>query len=174
MIGKAILAVNRALLAVASIEVLLLAILVLTGVISRYLFGSPFRIVMPFTEYFLLAITFFALAAALQSGTHVRIDIFTEMLPHRVALIVRQVGDACGIIVSGLLTWLSANHYVKVFETGETDISILRIPLWTIQWVMVIGFAFLTITYAVQWASNWKTGNESATHEEDSPKGGSH
>lgn len=160
MIDRAILAVNRALLAVASLGVLLLAILVLTGVISRYVFGSPFRIVMPFTEYLLLGVVFFALAAALQSGTHVRIDVVTEMLPKRVALIARQMGDALGVVVSGLLTWFSVEHYVRVLETGETDISILRIPLWTIQWVMVMGFGFLTITYALHWVRTWRDGIE--------------
>jgi TRAP-type C4-dicarboxylate transport system permease small subunit len=158
MIDRSIRAVNRALLAVASVGVLILAIVVFTGVVSRYVLGAPFRFVMPSTEYVLLAIVFLAMAGALQNGAHIRIEFVTEMMPPKAALIVRQIGDALGVAVSGLLCWLSVNHFTKVLNSGETDISILRIPLWTVQWLLILGFGLLTLTYLLIWLRTWKEG----------------
>ena len=71
---------------------------------------------------------------------------------------MRQIGDALGVAVSGLLCWLSVNHFTKVLNSGETDISILRIPLWTVQWLLILGFGLLTLTYLLIWLRTWKEG----------------
>ena len=54
-----------------------------------------------------------------------------------------------------LIGWLSVQHFSNVLRTGETDISILRIPLWATQWLQILGFALMLATYILIWVQNW-------------------
>lgn len=156
MIDRVIRGANLALLTVASVGVLLLAVIVFGGVLWRYLLGSPLDFALPVSEYILLAIIFLAMSGTLLLDGHVRIDFVTDMMPKRVGLIVRQFGDAVGILVVALLGWLSIQHFSNVLRTGETDISILRVPLWATQWLQILGFTLMLATYILIWVQNWR------------------
>ncbi|GAB2573504.1 TRAP transporter small permease [Leucobacter ruminantium] len=160
MIEKLIRGANLALLGTASAGVLLLAVMVFGGVLWRYVLGAPLSFVLPVGEYVLLAIIFLAMSGTLLNDGHVRIDFVTEAMPRRVGLIVRQAGDAIGIAVVGLLCWLSVVQFDKVFTSGETDISVLRIPMWFTQWLLIFGFGLMTLTYLLLWVKRWSQKDE--------------
>ena len=163
---KAIRGLNRALMTVAAIGTLALSFIVLWGVFTRYVLGAPTFWVLPSVSYLLLFIVFFGMSGTLQNGMHVRIDLVTEAMSKKSGLILRQVGDLLGIGLVGLLTVGSAIQFIGSVKSGQTDISLLRLPFAFTQWVLVLGFGLMFITYVLQWIDNWPTGNVHLAEEE--------
>lgn len=155
MIERIIRSASLALLNIAAAGVLLLSVMIFGGVLWRYVLGSPLNFILPLGEYVLLAVVFLAMAGTLLNEGHVRIDFVTDMMPRKVRVIVGQIGDAIGIATITLIAWLSITQFTKLLRTGETDISLLRIPMYATQWLLVLGFGLTAIVYVLKWIRKW-------------------
>ena len=73
--------VNRAFLALSGALAVTVMVIVLQDVIRRYVFNDPSVWALDVASFLLVYLFFLALAPALQSGSHVTVDLFNELLP---------------------------------------------------------------------------------------------
>jgi TRAP-type mannitol/chloroaromatic compound transport system permease small subunit len=105
---------------------LLLVILVMTVVISRYLLGVGSIAIQELVSYVHAIIFMLGLAFTLQRGGHVRVDIFYREFSPRRKAIVDLIGAAifllpfCGLILFGSWDYVMASWSIKETssETG--------------------------------------------------------
>lgn len=137
-------------MAYVSGAVLLLAAFYITAdVIGRRFFHLSSGVTDEFGGYALALGGMWALAFALATGGHVRIDV---LLPHLPALL-RALLDYAALLAMALFasvvayyTWHMA---LESFATDARATSFLRTPLFVPQGLLAIGFSLLALQAAV-------------------------
>lgn len=119
-------------------------------VVSRYALDAPtiwaYEVGYTLTgSHFMLA-----LAYTLRQGEHIRIDVFSGMMPPGMRRVIDMIAYAA---VLPILIWLSVTlwHYMADgFERGETSgQSALNLLVWPYRAVFVLAFATLAFNIAV-------------------------
>ncbi|MBM3489622.1 MAG: TRAP transporter small permease [Alphaproteobacteria bacterium] len=130
---------------------LILGITVVTvfGVFMRYALRAPEVWSYPLSAYLLCLVVFLSVAHTHQEGVHVRVDYFLELLPRRMALALRLVGDVLSACFLVVMTWLLWKLFAETVQRGRIDETTLGWPLAAIQWCLPAGIALLLLTHVV-------------------------
>lgn len=129
----------------------MLAILLLTmgQVITRYA-GINLRGLTSYAGYFMAASTFLALAHALNSGTHIRIETFLSLLGrYRHYAEVWALG--CTAAIASWFAYYSCNMVYWSYKLGDISTGLDATPLWIPQLAMAAG----TVLFAVALTDNF-------------------
>ena len=88
-----------------ALALIVISLISLGNVITRYLTGGSFSFTEEFSVFLLVVLTFAGASVALRRDRHIRIGFLERALPERWrgALILFQA--LCGLIVLGLITW---------------------------------------------------------------------
>ncbi len=139
--------VNSACLAVACVIIVLMAVLTLWEVITRYFFRQPAMWTFPITSYMLLYSIMLAAAYTLQNGGHVSVEVVVELLPAGPRRWLERLAHLLGLVFILIFLYQSTRHTLRVLQEGTKDISTLSVPLWIPSSVMTFGLALMAITY---------------------------
>lgn len=90
------------------------------------------------TAYFMLGG-----AWAMQSGAHVRMDVFYERWSHRSRAIVDALMILCLLFYLGVLLYGAIQSTWYAFETGQRRPSAWRPELWPIRSIMTFGILIM-------------------------------
>src|SRR3977135_4107876 len=91
-------AVNRLFAALACLLVLVIMTAIVVQIIYRYLLDDPVAWVLDITIFLLVFVFFLAVSPALQSGSHIEVDMFDSMIPRRHRKSVRLIGKVLTVI----------------------------------------------------------------------------
>lgn len=146
---RAIAAVERIGLTIASIALIGMTLLMVAETALRYLFGAPLGWSFGFIQDFLLPGYFFlALAYTVRAGAHVTIDVLYQRSTARIRAIMTGIGRVLMLGFAALLLWAGILSTHDVWQSrdiqppGGADLSI---PTWTWHILVPIGAALLTI-----------------------------
>jgi TRAP-type C4-dicarboxylate transport system permease small subunit len=139
--------VNTASIAVACVLIVLMTLLTLWEVITRYFFRQPAMWTFPVTSYMLLYSVMLAAAYTLQKGGHVRVEVFVELLPPGPRRWVERLAHVLGLVFVLIFLQQATRHTWRLLLEGDRDISTLSVPLWIPSIVMTVGAALLALTY---------------------------
>ena len=78
-------------------------------------------------------------------NSHVRVDIFSKMLPTRGQPIMGLITDLLTVITIGWLTWYLFREAIGSTLSLEHSSSVWAPPLYPERVVVAIGFLFLTL-----------------------------
>jgi len=133
--------------------------IITTGdVLARYVFNRPSMWADEIASYLLIAIVFLGLAQNLRQGSHIRIDVITNLLSARVRLALEVMAYAVGVAFSVVLiagTWTRFDNFWVRHITSDSP---LMTPLWISMLPVVLGavvlglamvFGFMTNLYAL-------------------------
>ena len=120
---------------------------VLFEIVMRYVFNSPTRWVVEFSEYMLLYMAFLAGAWVLSSEGHVKIDMLVEVLPPRLQAALHRTTSWMGALVCGLFFWFSVSFTWETFESGELLFRAVHVPKWMVLAVIPLGMLLLTLQF---------------------------
>jgi len=126
---------------------ILCAVFITFDVIARRFFGFSSQATTELTGYALAFGISWALAHALTTRAHIRIDVLINHLPERLRLSMHLLSLAALAVFMG---FIAKGAYDLVDESilfGATDISLLRTPLWIPQglWAFGIGVFLVLI-----------------------------
>src|SRR3977135_4702922 len=91
-------AVNRVFAALACLLVLVIMTAIVAQIIYRYLLDDPVAWVLDITIFLLVFVFFLAVSPALQSGSHIEVDMFDSMIPRSYRKSVRLIGKVLTVI----------------------------------------------------------------------------
>jgi TRAP-type C4-dicarboxylate transport system permease small subunit len=84
------------------------------------------------SEYGLYLITILAAPGLLRRGQHIRIDIFLQMIPARLAWSLEWIGDLVGIVCCVCFVWYGIRVTLSSYAAGSVSIKTLVLPEWWI------------------------------------------
>ena len=135
---------------IAALFILCIPLLVGSELIFRNVFLSPLHFTWDVAGYLMGGCFLVAGAAALKSGSHVRVTALLEVLPLPVARVIEQLACVMGLLISAALSfaliemaWLSAMR-------GTTAATAFRAPLVYPQSVLAFGAFVFTLQCLAQ------------------------
>ncbi len=120
---------------------------VLYEVFMRYLFNTPTRWVIEFSEYMLLYMALLAGAWVLKGEGHVKVEMLVDILPRKTRTILHVVTSWVGAGVCGLFLWYSAYLTWETFWSGEVLFRAVHVPKWAVLVSIPIGLLFLVLQF---------------------------
>ena len=125
-----IIVIHRSMLWLGNIASLLLILLVLImsfNVAARYLFSASSIGIEELSWHFYAAIFLLGIPYALQTGAHVRVDVFYERFSARNQIIVDIVGTLVFLIPTCLvICWSGWNFTLAAYQLGQQPDSIAQ------------------------------------------------
>ncbi len=130
--------------------VLVIMVLVLVEVVSRYVFNRPLMVSDEFGSYLLVAISYLAAAYAWKEKGHVRITALVSRLPPRVSSWLRLVTLILALVVAIGLSQSAYSYLQTSFRLGMASGSWLHFPLQGPHMTLMIGFVLLSLILMVE------------------------
>jgi len=142
----------------ASFALVMMIAIIAVGALSRYFFNHPFSFVDEYSGYLLVAMGFLAMASALRRNAHITVDIITKALPEKSRLWF-DVGSHCiGILIAGVLFWISLKLCYENYSTHTLSSTIMETPLWIPQLFIPLGWAAFILLAVVRVKERLKGG----------------
>ncbi len=97
--------------------------------------------------YYMVALVFLALGHVEFQNENIRVDLFAQMMPHRVQLWLYMLSCVLGLIFFGMLFWQTLADAIRATQRGEEAMANFDFIIWPARWALPVGFAgvFLAI-----------------------------
>ncbi|MGB7261497.1 MAG: TRAP transporter small permease [Albidovulum sp.] len=100
-----------------------------------------------FAGYFLATASFLALADALRSGSHIRVNLLIQRLSSPIRWALELLTLTVGGAMSAYASFFAAGLVGESWRYGDKSTGIIAIPLWIPQAAMVAGLCLLTLAF---------------------------
>lgn len=141
-------ALERFSLAIDRIAALFLAaitLLVVASAIGRYGFASPIPEAFDISRLMLGVAIMWGFASVGFRGSHIKVDIFVELMPPLLRRIVDLIAWTALLIFTVLLSWKMFDRVASAFRSGEATFD-LRLPAWPFLALICAGAAVAIFT----------------------------
>lgn len=112
--------------------------------------GRSFGYTVDSTEsagFCMAASSFLALAYALRSGEHIRVNLVIRHFPPAVRRFVELWCCGFGIVAMAVFTWWAFDLVQQSYMFGDLSPGLLAMPFWIPQLGMAVGGAIMTIAF---------------------------
>ncbi len=127
--------------------VVLMAISICYGVLTRYFFDYAPLWVNDFTEYALLGVTFLGAAYVLKEDRHIEVDLVTSSFCRKNQLLLKMITSSLGAAICLLMTWYGFetvwDNYVRKVNVVKT----LDFPKFIPLLLIAVGCVLLSIQF---------------------------
>ena len=148
--------VNRVFAAVACLLVLVIMTAIVVQIIYRFLLDDPIAWVLDITIFLLVFVFFLSVAPALQSGSHIEVDMFDSLIPKRHHKAVRLTGKLLTVAFGAILLWYVTAYYYDIVELDEVSFTMLIVQLKYLYWIGPLGAAQFLLTAIVLLIRFWR------------------
>lgn len=121
-----------------------MVLLVFMEVIMRFGFGSGFLWAQELTLLCSAWFVLFGVSYGLKVGSHIAVDAFVRILPHKWQRIVSSIAVILSLVYCGLFLYGGWIYIAKIKKIG-IELEDMEFPAWIAQSILVIGLAFLTL-----------------------------
>lgn len=142
---RAVASIAVTLTAVGVLFVVAMMVVVTYEVLQRYVFNAPTMWSDEIASYLLIAIVFLGLAQNLRQGSHIRIDVITNLVPTRTRLVLEVLAYAIGVVFSIMLVMGTWTRFDNFWLRHTSSDSPLMTPLWIPMVPVVLGAAVLSL-----------------------------
>src|SRR5262245_11492178 len=150
-------AVNRWFAAAACLLVLMIMTVIMIQIVYRYLLDDPIAWVLDITIFLLVFVFFLAVAPALQSGSHIEVDMFDSLIPRRHHKAVRLIGKLLTVAFGAIFLWYVAAFYYDIVELDEISFTMLIVQLKYLYWIGPLGALQFLLTSIVLLIRFWRS-----------------
>lgn len=138
----------------------LIAILVSSNSLVRYVFQRPFAFTDEFVGLLMLALLFLSLPVALYRGKHIRMTLVTQRLAGRAGMVVSLVAAAILVAFAVWFMWeaLESFGFEYRFKTRTAVAEILLYPWIAILPISMAMIVVVSLVLVPDWARRGKLG----------------
>ena len=137
--------IHRGFATAVTVLLILMTLMISVDVISRRLFAYGLLFSVEYSEYMVVAITFFCLGWGLRSGALIRVEALYMRLSQKVRQIVDIIYDVVCLAFSVLLTYESVRLVVESYRFDTRAATIYQTSLFWPRLVVPIGLTMLCI-----------------------------
>jgi len=139
-------AINKYFSIIAGLLILIMSVAVFIDVIKRYFFNNPSTWILDFAALSLVFVVFLSFAPALESGSHVSVDLFKEKASGKVQKILEFIVFGLTLLFGLIFLWKTLDYTIQVAEDNVSSNSNIRIPLKYIYFIAPVGFLQFLLT----------------------------
>ena len=148
--------VNRVFAAIACLLVLVIMTAIVIQIVYRFLLDDPIAWVLDITIFLLVFVFFLSVAPALQSGSHIEVDMFDSLIPKRHRKPVRLIGKLLTVAFAAIFFWYVAAFYYDIVEVDELSFTMLIVQLKYLYWIGPLGALQFLLTSVVLLIRFWR------------------
>jgi TRAP-type C4-dicarboxylate transport system permease small subunit len=148
--------VNRVFAALACLLVLVIMTAIVVQVVYRFVLDDPIAWMLDITIFLLVFVFFLSVAPALQSGSHIEVDMFDALIAGRYRKAVRLIGKILTVIFAAIFLWYVAAFYYDIVEIDEVSFTMLIVQLKYLYWIGPLGALQLLLTALVLLIRFWR------------------
>jgi C4-dicarboxylate transporter, DctQ subunit len=123
---------------IAAIMLAAITILIVASAIGRYLFTAPIPDAFDLSRLLIGAAIMWGFASVGYRGSHIKVELFAEMLPDRYRRAVDLFAWTVLLIFTVLLCWKMLGRVLSAQASGESTMD-LRLAAWPIMAVIWAG-----------------------------------
>jgi TRAP-type C4-dicarboxylate transport system permease small subunit len=139
--------VSRALCALASAFLALMAVLINVEIIARYGFNTSTLISDEYSGYLFVGCTLLAFGYAFNAGQFLRVDAVVHRLRGRPRAASELVAATAGLAVSAICVYATWQLFEASWRLGTRSIQPSATPLWIVQIIVPFAFGWLALLY---------------------------
>ncbi len=130
-----------------------LMLLATVQVVSRKLFNLPIPGYIDYAEQSIAIFAFLGIAYCQRLGGHVRMELLLDKLKRggRMLWIAEAVTTFAALIIIGLLTRYSFDHFLRAWNNGDSTIDI-NLPVWPSKLLVSLALAIVAGRLLIQLA----------------------
>ena len=141
--------VNRIFALLSALTVFVIMLMVLAAVLCRYALNWPVAALLDLTIFMLVFVFFLALAPALESGSHIEVDLFDPLIPRKLHKAQRLIGKALTLLFAAVLLYFVTRTFLGVVRDDELSFTMITVPLKLVYWIGPVGAAEFLLTAIV-------------------------
>lgn len=120
-------------------------VLIAVSSVGRYAFAWPVPDAFDLSRLLIGACIMWGFASLGYRGSHIRVDLFTEMMPPRVRRYVDLFAWAILLFFVVLLAWKMLGRVESAMQSNEATFD-LRLPVWPLMMLIWVGAAVTIVT----------------------------
>ena len=150
--------VNRVFLTLSGLLALALLGALTYDLVARNVFDAPTLWALDVSRFLLLFLFFFALAPALESGSHVSVDVLEHYVGARTRRVLHVLARVLTLVFGAFLMWQICRHTYDAFVDDGLFPTVVPIKLKHVYWVGPLGVLQFMLTALVMLAEDlrWK------------------
>ena len=138
---------------VAATFIFLLMLLGVAQVTLRTIFEIPISGYIDLVELSMAGMAFLGAAYTQRLGGHVRMELVIGNLKGRAYWMAEIIGLIVGMAIIAILTWYSAEHFLRSYQLGDTSID-AEFPVWPSKLLVPIAFGLWFVRLLIQLAGS--------------------
>ena len=127
---------------VSSFLILILVVIIMYEVVSRYIFNAPTQWVNELSEYLLTGVVMLGGAYCLAENEHVRVDILHHNFSHRTKVVIEIFTFLLVLTFVTAIVWKGGEVSIDTFIHDRRSMSVMEMPLFPSMVLVPVG-AFL-------------------------------
>ncbi len=148
--GKLLGAAERALSstgsALSGVALVISMLLVVMGVIARYVLHVAAYFADEYAGYMLVLLTFLGLAYTLRTEGHIYVDSVIRLLPRKIRAWLEVVNCALALAATVLLITQTGEVAADTYRRGTVAATVLATPVFPLQALMPLGLSLLAVS----------------------------
>lgn len=131
---------------IASIALIVLVVLTLSGVIMRYVVGQPYTWLEEVQLFCMVWIVYASAGAAYRTGNHVAIEMVVEMFPEKIQKMIGYIIDVFVLLTLAYL-FVNGTTFIRMLMMSGRSTSMLKIPYWFDYGIMLVSCILMSGNY---------------------------
>jgi TRAP-type C4-dicarboxylate transport system permease small subunit len=123
--------------------------LVVLNILLRSLFRLPIFGVYEIVCYASLIMVSLSLGNCSLSGAHTNLTLVVEKIPGKARIILEAIVELVVLINFLFITWNMGKYMQSRYRIGEVS-AVLRLPIYILVGLIVLGFALLTLSVFIR------------------------
>jgi len=132
---------------IGAIALTLMAAILGTGIVSRYLFNKPIPGVYDLVQLLLIWVVFLSLSFTQKEERHIRVEIILRRLAPKTKIYFDIAATIVGFVLCLLMSWQTAMLAWNSVMIQEYWPGLLRVPIYPSKIVLSIGVFLLAIRF---------------------------
>jgi TRAP-type C4-dicarboxylate transport system permease small subunit len=144
-------AVDRVVVVIAQLLLVAMVCVTFVSVVGRTFFNTSVPDDLLINEMIMVALVFLPLSYVQSVGGHLEVTVLSDLLPQKVQNALVTAALVLGIVVFGMVAYLSWGQFMEAWESGEIGYSsVLDIPEWPAKLLIPFGIAWWCLRMSVQ------------------------
>ena len=141
---------------ICEIGIVAIALIVITEVITRNLFGFSWEASEELGGYIIVGITFLSLPVCQVYRAYHHVQFLQNRLSPRMRALSHLVFDLLSLVFCVVLIWQLSRFVTQSHRSGDQAPTLLSTPLWIPEAVMPIGMVAVTVSLLRSAWGNWR------------------
>lgn len=125
-------------------------LLIIVDITLRGIFNTSMLIAEEVSAYLFVFVVYFGLAETLKKGRHVKVELITGRIPHKVRRCLNPILAVLALGTLGIVLWRTIIMVCRSYSWGTRIPGPLDTPVYVPQSILVIGILLLILQYIVQ------------------------